>query len=276
MKVFISCDIEGISGVVERDQTRFQGKDYERAREWMTNEVNAVIEAAVDCDAKRILVNDAHGDMCNILIDKLNPKATLISGHHKPLSMMEGIQEGFDAVAFVGYHAKMGTLGGVLDHTMYGQVVQELRINNRIFGETGINALIAGHYKAPVILVCGDAQTTREAKMFLGKVETVAVKRGITRYAAESLNPVEATLRIKEAAQRAFTSYKIYKPFRIAGPLRLIIRFINSGMADEASLMIGTKRIDAFQISYHAKNILELSRAYEVMITLAATTLPNK
>lgn len=275
MNVFISCDIEGIGGVVERGQTKFQGKDYERAREWMTNEVNAVIESALECRAKRILVNDAHGDMCNILIDKLNPKATLISGRHKPLVMMQGVQEGFDAVAFVGYHAKMGTAGAVLDHSMFGQVIHEFRINNRIFGETGINALIAGYYKAPVVLVCGDKQTTNEAKDFLGKVETVAVKKGITRYAAELLHPQEVVKRIKESARRAFKNYKTYKPFRISGPLKLTLRFINSGMADEATIMPRTKRIDGFQVSYQAKDILELCKASEVMIMLAAGTLPR-
>jgi D-amino peptidase len=276
MKIFISSDIEGIGGVVERDQTRFQGKDYERAREWMTNEVNAVIESALDNGAKRVLVNDAHGDMCNIILDKLNPKATFISGHHKPLGMMEGIQAGFDVAAFVGYHSRMGTVGGVLDHTMFGQVVQEFRINNRIFGETGINALVAGYYKIPVVLVCGDEQTTREARQFLGKVETVAVKRGITRYAAESLHPKEVIRRIKESARKAFANYKSYKPFRLAGSLKLTLRFINSGMADEATLMPGTKRIDGFRVVYQAKDIIELGRAAEVMITLGATTLPPK
>jgi len=276
MKVFISCDIEGIAGVVERDQTRSQGKDYERARTWMTDEVNAVIESALECNAAKILVNDAHGDMTNILIDRLNPQASLISGHHKPLVMMEGIQQGFDAVAFVGYHARMGTLSGVLDHTMFGQVVQEFRINNRLFGETGINALIAGHYRTPVVLVCGDDHTAKEAKAFLGQVTTVAVKRGITRYAAESLHPQEAASRIKEAALKAFGNYKSYKPFRIPGKLDIKIRFINSGMADEASLLPGSRRLDGFHVSYRAKDIMELTRASAVLITMAAQTLPGK
>ncbi|MFH1227015.1 MAG: M55 family metallopeptidase [Planctomycetota bacterium] len=275
MKVFISCDIEGIAGVVERAQTKYQGKDYERAREWMTGEVNAVVESALECGAKRILVNDAHGDMCNILIDKLNPKATLISGRHKPLVMMQGVEEGFDAVAFVGYHAKMGTPGAVLDHTMYGQVVHEYRINNRVFGETGVNALIAGYYKAPVALVCGDVQTTIEAKKFLGRVETVAIKKGITRYAAELLHPQEAVRRIKKSACRAFSNYKTYRPFRISGPLKLTLRFINSGMADEAAILPRAERVDGFQVSYRAKDIIELCRAADVMIALAAGTLPR-
>jgi D-amino peptidase len=276
MKVFISCDIEGIGGVIERDQTDFKGKDYDKAREWMTNEVNAVIEAALACKATKILVNDAHGDMFNILIDKLNPKATIISGSHKPLVMMEGIQSGFDAVAFVGYHARVGTIGGVLDHTMHGRVVHEFRINNRLFGETGINALIAGHYKTPVVLVCGDEATSRESKAFLGKVETVVVKRGITRYAAESVHPTEAVKRIKEAALRAFKDYKSYKPFIMKGPLNLALEFMDSGMADEACLMPGTKRLNGFRVAYKARDIVELCQASMVLISLAYQTIPRK
>lgn len=276
MKIFISCDLEGIAGVVTRGQTRFQGKDYDKARCWMTGEVNAVIEAALDAGAKKVLVNDAHGDMSNILLDELNPKASIISGRSKPLGMMQGAQDKFDAAVFIGYHARMGTLNAVLDHTIYSRVVYELRINNRVFGETGINALIAGYYKTPVVLVAGDEATTREARRFLGVVETVTVKRGISRYAAETIHPKEAEEKIKEAAYHAFRNLRRYKPFMIPPPLRLSIRFMDSGMADEAALIPGTRRIDARQVSYRARNIIELCKTGDAMITLAATTLPPR
>jgi D-amino peptidase len=276
MKIYISCDMEGVAGVVEGDQTMYPGKDYDKARKWLTGEVNAVIEAALECEANEILVNDSHGDMYNIIIDELNPKATLISGHHKPLSMVQGIEKGFDGAVFVGYHSRMGTQGAVIDHTMYGVVVNEIRINDRIFGETGINALLAGYYKTPVVLVCGDDKTVQEAKRFLGRVETVAVKRGITRYAAESIHPEEAQHRIKEAARHAFENLNVFKPFVLPKPLKLTIRFANSGMADEASIIPGTRRIDAFNVEYKAKDILELHNMMQVMVTIAATTLPRK
>jgi len=211
--------------------------------------------------------------MSNILIDDLNPKATIISGHHKPMVMMEGIEKGFDAVAFVGYHGRMGTQGAVIDHTMWGTIVNEIRINNRLFGEIGINALVAGYYKTPVVLVSGDDKTVKEARQFLGKVETVAVKRGITRYCAELLHPEEAQRCIKEAAQRAFSNLKLFKPFVLPKPLKLCIRLTNSGMADEASIVPGVRRLDAIHVEYKARNILELYNMISVMIMMAATTL---
>jgi D-amino peptidase len=284
MKVYISVDMEGVAGVVEPAQTDFKGKDYDKARKWLTGEVNAVIDAALECGAETIMVNDSHGDMCNILIDELNPKVTIISGHHKPMVMMEGIEKGFDAVVFVGYHGRMGTQGAVIDHTMWGRIISEFRINNRLFGETGINALVAGYYKTPVVLVCGDDKTVKEARQFLGRVETVAVKRGITRYCAESLHPEEAQRRIKEAAQRAFSNLKQFTPFtlpkpclrrrfRAGRPLKLCLRFTNTGMADEASIIPGVRRTDAIHIEYKARNILELYNMASVMIMMAATTI---
>jgi D-amino peptidase len=273
MKIFISSDMEGVAGVIESEQTVFKGKDYERARKWLTGEVNAVIESALECGAKKVLVNDSHGDMFNIIIDELNPRATLISGHHKPLSMVQGIEQGFDAAVFVGYHSRMGTQGAVIDHTMFGRVVSEIRINNRLFGETGLNASVAGYYKTPVVLVCGDDKTEKEAKQFLGRVETVAVKKGITRYSAESLHPEEARQQIREAARRAFTNLKAFKPFTISKPFRLTIRFANSGMADEASVIPQVKRIDGFRVEYKAQDAVELYRMMQVMVAMAATTM---
>ncbi len=268
--------MEGVAGIVKSEQTVIKGKDYERARRWLTGEVNAVIDEALACGAEEVLVNDSHGDMCNILIDELNPRATLISGTHKPMSMMQGIEKGFDAVAFVGYHSRMGTRGAVIDHTMWGSVVNEFRINGRLFGETGINALVAGYYKTPVVLVCGDDKTVAEAKRFLGRVETVAVKRGITRYAAESLHPEEAQRRIKEAARRAFENLKRFKPFIIRKSLKLTIRFTNSGMADGAAIIPQVRRVDAFNVEYRSKGILDLYHMFQVIIMMGATALPRR
>ena len=122
VKVFISCDIEGVSGVVEASrQTSPEGRDYGRARELMTGEANAAIAGAVRAGASEIVVNDSHGPMTNILIEKLDPAATLITGAPKPLSMMQGIGRDCQAAIFVGYHAKMGEVG-VLSHTISGSV----------------------------------------------------------------------------------------------------------------------------------------------------------
>ncbi len=117
LKVFISVDMEGIAGIVSVDHTSSDGKDYGIARRWMTEEANAAIQGALDAGATEIVVNDSHGGMKNLIASEINPNAYLITGSPKPLSMMQGIDETFDAVIFIGYHAKAGTKDGVLDHT---------------------------------------------------------------------------------------------------------------------------------------------------------------
>ena len=156
MKIFVSCDIEGVSGVVNALlHTSVEGKDYGRARELMTGEASAVVEGAVKAGATEVVVNDSHGPMTNLLIEKLHPAATLITGAPKHLSMMEGIDSTFDAAVFVGYHSRMGT-PGVLSHTISGGSVANVWVNDVLLGETGINAGIAGHFGVPVVLVAGD------------------------------------------------------------------------------------------------------------------------
>ena len=144
MQVYISVDMEGIAGVVHVDQTRRSGHDYERARRWMTAEADAAIQGAFDGGATGVLVNDSHGDMRNLVLEELDPRAELISGSLKPLSMVQGVGAAFGCALFVGYHAGAGTRAGILDHTYYGRVVARCRVNRRDWNETAINAAVCG------------------------------------------------------------------------------------------------------------------------------------
>ena len=174
VKVFISCDIEGVSGVVEASrQTSPEGRDYGRARELMTGEANAAIAGAVRAGASEIVVNDSHGPMTNILIEKLNPAATLITGAPKPLSMMQGIGRDCQAAIFVGYHAKMGEVG-VLSHTISGGSVANVWVNDIPVGETGINAGLAGYFGVPLSLYA--VMMVGKAQSLLPHVRTATVK----------------------------------------------------------------------------------------------------
>jgi D-amino peptidase len=176
MRIYISADMEGISGVVHSEQTAPGAREYERACALMLGEVNAAIAGAYEGGATTVLVNDSHWNMRNLNLLELDPRAELISGLPKPLTMMQGIDGGFDGACFVGYHARAGTAAASIDHTCTGQIFQ-LLVNGRELGKLGLNTLLAATYDVPAILATGDQQLVAEAQELLGEaLVTVQVK----------------------------------------------------------------------------------------------------
>lgn len=272
MKVFISADIEGISGVVSKAHTTSQGYDYQRARMLMTQEVNAAIEGALDAGADEILVNDAHGSMTNILIEELNPKASLITGTPKMLGMMEGIDSSFDAALFIGYHSRMNS-SGILSHTYYGSVVSDITINGKASGEFYINSSVAGSFGVPVVLVSGDDVLKEEVLDINEDIESVVVKTAQGRYAAKCIAPLNARNLIRERTREALNQIEKIKITQTEGPIELKIRFLNSGFAEVASLMPRTTLAESSVVAFTAENIVECYRAVMALIKIAASLL---
>ena len=266
MKLLISVDMEGISGVVLSDHTSSDHKEYERFRRLMTAETNAAIEGALAGGADEIVVNDSHGSMTNILIEELNPAAELISGSPKPFGMMQGIGPDIDVVFFVGYHAASGTGAAVLEHTWTGNVFS-VHLNGQAVGETGLNAALAGWYGAPVRLVTGDQSVTAEARALLGEIETVVVKEGITRSAARCLTPRVAHEHIRAAAQRALTASAA--PFVLSSPLTVRVTFQRAGHADLAEMVPGSVRVDGRTVEWSGPDMPVVYRTFRAMVTLA-------
>lgn len=269
MHILISVDMEGISGVVTSDHVTDTHKEYDRFRKLMTAEANAAVEGALAGGATRVVVNDSHGGMANILVEELNPAAELISGSPKPLSMIQGIGPDVDAVFFVGYHSRMGTCAGVLAHTYAGRVVTELRLNGLVVGETGLNAAVAGAYGVPVVLVTGDRAVTDEARALLGDVETVAVKEGVGWRAARCLHPEAARRQIREAAGRAVR--KRVAPFVIAPPISVRAVFQRPPQADMAALIPGSRRLDGLTLEFTAADMETAYKTFRAMVALAGT-----
>lgn len=272
MKVLISVDIEGVSGAVSSPQhTSPDQKDYERFRRLMTADANAAIDGALAGGATKVVVNDSHGPMTNLIIEDLNPAAQLISGRPKPFAMMQGIAKDVDRVMFVGYHASAGTTAGILAHTVSGRVVADVYFNSKRLGETGMNAAIAGAFGAPVVLVAGDKAVTEEARGLLGTVETVAVKEGVSWSAAQCLHPKVAQQMIREAAQRAMGIKAT--PFVIPGPVTMRLALMIPAMADVAEMMPGTRRIDGRTVEWMGDDYLSAVRAFRTLVTLAGTAM---
>lgn len=267
MKVYISCDMEGISGVVAWDQTGREGQDdYYRARLLMTLEANAAVEGAFDAGATEVLVNDSHGGMRNILIEHFHKDAKLISGSPKFLSMMEGIDSSYDAAMFIGYHSRMGA-AGIMSHTYTG-TVSEYRVNGILMGETGMNAAVAGYFGVPVVMVAGDAQVGREAAHLLGDIKTVAVKEALTRTAAKCLHPEKARELIRSTAKEALLTVKV-PPLMVSRPVTVSVKFVHAGLADGASVLPHSKREDDLTVSYTDDDYLMCLRAARAMMSLA-------
>lgn len=272
MRVYVSVDMEGVAGVVHEDQTdpidpRHAG-EYNRFRRLMLGEANAAIEGALASGAERIVVNDSHWWMRNLLPDELHPAAELVSGSTKARSMMEGVESGFDAALFVGYHAMAGTARAVIDHT-YTDRVHEARLNGRPVGELAINAALAGTYDVPVALVSGDQALAAEARALLGPlVETVVVKEAVGRFAARSVSPSEACRRIKEGVGAALG--RAHAPFRLPPPIRLEVDFELAHMADMAELAPGSVRTGGRTVSYTHDDYREVFRAWRALYNLAS------
>jgi D-amino peptidase len=266
MRVFISVDMEGVAGVVHAEQTRPAAPEYEQSRRLMTAEANAAIAGARAAGATRIVVSDSHWDMRNLVPDELDPAAELIQGSPRRWSMMEGIDDGFDAACFIGYHGMAGTEASVIDHTYTGSVF-DVRINGRPIGEIGLNAALAGHFGVPVACVSGDHTAVAEAKAWLGEdVASVVVKQGLSRYAARSLAPAVARERIREGVAAALRQAR--EPLRLDGPLTLSIDYLKTTQADIAAIMPGVERTSARTVEYTADDYLTLFRAFRALFLL--------
>ncbi|MEW5899866.1 MAG: M55 family metallopeptidase [Acidobacteriota bacterium] len=261
LKVFISVDMEGISGVISGEETGKEGKDYGLFRQLMTEEANAAIEGALEAGATEVVVRDAHGSALNILPNLLHPEAFLIREWSQgPLDMMEGLDQTFAAVFFIGYHAQAGTPDAVLKHTIAG-TIYDLKLNGKIVPEAGLNAAIAGYFGVPVALVTGDLAVTLQAKEILGEVSTVAVKEGIGK-AGKMIHPEKAKKLIKAAAVDALKNLAKCKPFKLTSPVTMEISFTREDLAAKAAWIPGARRTGNRSVAFTHNDFLEVLRFY--------------
>jgi D-amino peptidase len=242
MKVYLSTDMEGTAGIVDWAQCVGDGPEAAAGRELLLAEVNAAIDGALAGGATEIVVNDSHSVMRNLAPERLHGRATYISGSHKPLYMMEGLDPSFDAIFFVSYHGSMGGDPAVLSHTYNPRAVAEVRLNGQVVGESGVNALVAAHHGVPIVLVTGDQTACEETVAVVPRVETAVVKKSITRFAAESLHPEVARDLIRAAATRAVELADRPAP-DIAVPSTLEVTWRTADMAEMATWIRGVERV---------------------------------
>lgn len=268
MKLFLSTDFEGTSGIVAWEQIIEGNHEYAQGRKLLTDEVNAVIMGAQEAGAGEFVVNDAHHAMRNLHPQDLRGRATLITGRHKPLYMMQGLDASFDGVCFVSYHGSIGAERAVLSHTYNPGAIWEVRLNGEIVGESGLNALVAAHYKVPIILVSGDAVTAREVQSFAPQAEKVVVKESIGRFAASNLHPEVACEMLHAGAKRAVEQIGQMEPPRFSLPVTLEVTFLVADMADMALWIRGVERVGPRTVKVVQENLLDLYCTFVTLVTL--------
>lgn len=245
MKIYILADMEGISGIrlPEQCNKSTDGTYPLEGSNLMMQEINAAVDAAFEAGAKEVVVNDTHEGGGQVQIEKMDQRATYETPGAS--SLMPSLDDSFSGVILLGHHARAGTLGAFLDHTVDSHEWFECRVNDQVVGEIGIEAAYAGHYNVPVIMVSGDDYTEREAKELLGEVECAVVKYGICRSSAKCLPLSKAHKAVQDAVKTALKSIKKYKPYKPSVPATVQLTVYRSDMADIKAAKPGVERVDA-------------------------------
>jgi D-amino peptidase len=247
-KVFISVDMEGISGISGSDQLSATGAEYARSRKLMADDLNAAIRGARKGGATEIVVNDSHGSMRNLRLEDLEPGARLVSHSFKRHGMVETLDDSFHAAIFVGYHAQAESANGVFAHTGSG-VVADVRVNGRSLGEGGLNTLMAAWHGVPVVLVTGDDIAVAQVKAIATGAETVTTKRAINLRAVELRPLADVHREIESAAAKAVAAAQRIAPQREA-TYKVEVQFRDPFIPEVAEVVPGLQRTTPHTVAF--------------------------
>lgn len=272
MDVYISVDMEGIAGIAHPEQVTPGTNEFERCRVLMTREASAAVAGAFDGGATRVVVNDSHASMFNLLPEELDPRAELIIGSPKvPQSMMTGLSPGYAVALFVGYHAPPGTVAAVLDHTYTGLNFYDVRLNGESMSEAELNALLAGVSGVPLGLVTGDDKICEHVAARIPGVRTVAVKQSLGRQVASSWHPERARAAIREAAQAVVADAGGLAPFTVDPPYEIEVDGRNSLGAELMALVPGSVRTGGRTVRFTTPDYTEAFRCLLAWMYLTAS-----
>jgi len=259
LKVYISVDMEGISGVVTDDQLGPAGFEYARYREVMTREALAAVRAAKEMGATEILVSDSHGNGENLLVDMFPKDVRIIRSWPRRLSMMAGIDSTFDAVIFIGYHASIHSQKGVRAHTFSSARLARIALNGLEVSEGAWNAAIAGYFGVPVVMASGDEFAIGELRQVLGNIEGAEVKKSLGYLSANTLTGEAAVELIGQKVRTALGRLKEFRPYALSTPVTLDITFKHYRPAEALAYLKSIERTGTHAIRYVAKSMLEIS-----------------
>jgi D-amino peptidase len=272
MKILISADMEGATGVTWPADVEPGTEQWQRCRAMFTSDVNAAVAGFFNGGATEVLINEAHATMRNLLLESLDERAAMLTGRHKDLTMVEGIQHGdVDGVAFVGYHAGAGT-EGVLAHTYLANSIISVVVNGEPASEGWLNARVAEQYGVPVILVTGDDRTCSDAASYAPAAKTVAVKKCVSRYAA-ICTPPTATARAIAAAAAKATALAVRQPPADASTFRVSVEVDAAQLALAAAIVPGVERTGVRTVEYQASTASEMIRCFKTVCTMISEAI---
>lgn len=257
-KIYILCDMEGTSGIWNRDQVDQKSAAYTEARALLCADVDAAVAGAFDGGATEIVVCDTHGGGPNFLLEKMDRRVT----YENPAlgNMMPGLDKSFAGLILTGHHAMAGTLNGFLDHTMDSGSWYNFHINETKVGEIGMETAFAGHYDVPLIMVTGDESACAEAEGQFPGILTAAVKKGLGRNKARCLHPAIARQLIRTKAAEAVRKAKELRPWKIKLPATITLELYRSDYADNAAWQSGVERIDARTVRRRIESALDVAK----------------
>jgi D-amino peptidase len=272
MRVFISADIEGCTGLTSWSQCEGPGGapyDWDFARKMYTHDINAAIRGAKAAGATQVVVKDAHGLGRNLLISDLEPGTELISGFSDG-NMMQGLDSTFKAAILVGYHGMAGTQNGIMEHALAGGL-HRFYINGQECGEILASAAYAGAHGVPLILVTSDQAGCDEATSQVPGIKTAVTKQGMAKFMGHLLHPSITSPLIEEAAKQALAAAEKTQPVKVEGLVTMRCEFHHVNEADAAAKLENIKRIDGYTVEWTRDDYLQAHRAMYLVFGLAAS-----
>ncbi|MEV0779995.1 M55 family metallopeptidase [Streptomyces sp. NPDC050428] len=275
MKILISADMEGATGVTWPGDVLPGTPQWERCRTLFTSDVNAAVLGFLDGGADEVLINEAHWSMRNLLLEELDERAQMLTGRHKTLSMVEGVQHGdVDAIAFVGYHTGAGT-EGVLAHTYLANSITGVWLNGARASEGLLNAHVVAEYGVPVVLVTGDDLTCLDADGYAPEARKVAVKDYVSRYAAVCRTPARTAADIRAAATEATALAVRHEPVD-GGPFTVELEFDAEHLSAAATVVPGVVSGGERRVAYTSETMYEGIRTFKAVTTIVSAAVEEQ
>ncbi|MGW8743403.1 M55 family metallopeptidase [Streptomyces sp. NPDC055794] len=275
MKILISADMEGATGVTWPADVLPGTPQWERCRSMFTSDVNAAALGFLDGGADEVLVNEAHWSMRNLLLEQLDERTQMLTGRHKTLSMVEGVQHrDVDGIAFIGYHTGAG-MEGVLAHTYLANQITGVWLNDVRASEGLLNAHVVAEYGVPVVLVTGDDLACEDALGYAPEARKVAVKDHVSRYAAVCRTPVRTAADIRAAAKEATSLAVRYEPVR-GGPFTVALEFDAEHLAAAATVVPGVAQVGERKVAYTHDTMFETIRTFKAVTTIVSAAVEEQ